>query len=210
MSPFRALYGYSPPNFPIQLPNEIVVEVVDQFLQERQLLSQLLKENLEKAQNRMKQQTDKKRTEREFSVGNLVYLKLQPYRQTSLALRHSLKLSAKYYGPYKITAKIGKVAYRLELPTCFSIHPVFHISKLKKKVKDKVSVTTDLPKLQDNQAIVVPESILQTRFIMRRTEQVEQVLIKWYNLPMEDATWENRTFITAQFLRLPFLGSRKF
>lgn len=104
----------------------------------------------------MKQQADKKRTEREFSVGDLVYLKLQ----SSLALTHSLEQSAKCYGPYKITTRIGKVAYKLELPTGSSILLVFYVSMLKEKVRDKVSVTAELSKLQDNLVIVAPELVL--------------------------------------------------
>lgn len=41
---------------------------------------EVLKENLAKAQQRLKSHADKGRTKREFEIGNLVYLKLQPYR----------------------------------------------------------------------------------------------------------------------------------
>ena len=63
----------------------------------------------------MKYYADKKRSEREFQVGDEVYLKLQPYRQSSLALRKNLKLSSRYYGPYPVISKVGTVAYKLQL-----------------------------------------------------------------------------------------------
>lgn len=63
---------------------------------------QLLKDSLSKAQERMKFYADKKRSEREFKVNVLVYLKLQPYRQTSVALRKLLKWISKYYEPYRV------------------------------------------------------------------------------------------------------------
>ncbi len=45
---------------------------------------------------------------------NWVYLKLQPYRQDFVAVRQTLKLFAKFYGPFRIIVKVGKVAYKLE------------------------------------------------------------------------------------------------
>lgn len=70
-----------------------------------------LKTNLQRAVNRMKQQADKGRSEREFVVGKWVLLKLKSYRQKSLENRASEKLSPHYYGPYEILAKIGKVLH---------------------------------------------------------------------------------------------------
>lgn len=96
-------------------------------------MNAVLRESLVKAQNRMKQHADRKTSEREFKVGDWVLLKLQPYKQQSLALRGSQKLSAKFYGPFKIKAMVGKVAYTLQLPPDSKVHPTFHVLVLKKK-----------------------------------------------------------------------------
>lgn len=76
---------------------------------------QKLKANLEHAQSRIKYFADRKRTDRSFNEGDLVFLKIQPYRQNAFGLRGSLKLWSKFYGPYKIIERIGSVAYKLLL-----------------------------------------------------------------------------------------------
>lgn len=107
---------------------------MDQTLRDRESLVRLLKENLLQAQNRMKNMADKHRSERSFEVGSWVFLRLQPFKQTSLALRVNRKLAPRFYRPYKVLQKAGQMAYKLELPTESRIHPVFHVSCLKKKL----------------------------------------------------------------------------
>lgn len=75
----------------------------------------------------MTQLSNRKMSDREFVVGDWVYLKLQPYRQTLVANRTFNKLSAKFYGLYRIIECIGVMAYKLELSTSSTIHLVFHM-----------------------------------------------------------------------------------
>ena len=89
---------------------------------------QILKDNLNLAQNRMKQLADQHCSERSFDVGDWVFLRLQPNKKTSLMqAKKENKLSPKYYGPCKLLQKIGTMAYKLELPSSSRVHPFFHV-----------------------------------------------------------------------------------
>lgn len=70
----------------------------------------------------------------EYNINDIVYLKISPYKLKKLAKRVNQKLSPRYYRPYEITKKIGQVAYDLKLPEDIKIHPIFHVSLLKKVV----------------------------------------------------------------------------
>lgn len=72
---------------------------LDELLLARETILKLLKENLEQAQNRMKQRADISRADREFQVGEEIFLRLQSYRQSSVQFRHSTEMAApRFYG----------------------------------------------------------------------------------------------------------------
>jgi len=81
------LYGHPPRHFGITNLEASSVPELEQWLKERELLTVLIQQQLQRAQQRMKAQADKGRSEREFAPGDLVYLKLQPYIQSSVASR---------------------------------------------------------------------------------------------------------------------------
>jgi hypothetical protein len=106
------------------------------------------------------------------------------------------KLSPRYYGPYKVLQKIGTMAYKLELPASSRVHPVFHVSCLKKVICDKIPVQTILPELNEEGKIILePKAITDTRIHQMRNRSISEYLIKWRKLPAEDFTWEDESFI---------------
>ena len=163
-TPFEVVYGWESPSLLTYISGTVKVAVVEQELLQRDQVLQELKQHIKTSQNRMKQVYDWRHREKDYAVGDWVYLWLQPYRQTS-SLRKNLKLAPRYYGPFKILRHIGAVAYKLDLPAESKIHPVFHVSLLKEKLGKHTSSQPQLPLvLEANGEVAVrPQAILDQR-----------------------------------------------
>ena len=76
----------------------------------------------------------------EFEEGDKVYLKISAIKRV-VRFSKKVKLSPHYVGPYEIMQRVGKVSYELKLPNeLASVHPVFHVSMLKKYICDPESI----------------------------------------------------------------------
>lgn len=134
----------------------------------------------------------------------MVFLKLQPYRQQSLARRPFDKLANRFICPFEVLARVGVVAYRLELPPNSKIHPVFHISRLK-RAHGSVFLPTSLPS-HITFALVLeaePEAVLGIRNFCHDDLSHAEVLIQWSGLPRSDATWQLGQMLLTFSLFLP-------
>lgn len=131
----------------------------------------------------------------------MVFLKLQPFIQTSVAQRPYQKLAFRYYGPYPVIARIGKVAYKLQLPADSKIHPVVLVSQLKKAISPGVPVSPTLPPANSVlQAEHSPEAILETKLVKIQGEMHPRLLVQWSELPPSLATWEEPADLRRRFL----------
>jgi hypothetical protein len=86
------------------LPDLVGAEAKD-ILQTKLSRMTNIKRNLQLAQERMKKNAHRNHSERELTVGDMAYLKLQPYRHTSPGIHKSIKLHSKFYGPFKVLQK---------------------------------------------------------------------------------------------------------
>ncbi|KAI3824326.1 hypothetical protein L1987_05784 [Smallanthus sonchifolius] len=137
MAPFEALYGRKCRS-PIcwteigeaQITGpELIKETSDKIM--------LIRDNLLVARSRQKSYVDKRRKPLEFQVDDLVLLKVCPWKGV-VRFGKKGKLAPRFVGPFKILERVGKVAYKLELPEELSnIHPTFHVSNLKKCLADE-------------------------------------------------------------------------
>ena len=184
---------------------------VKQFVQDRVQVQNLLKESLLKAQEIMQWYANKKRSDRQFAVGDEVFLKLQPYRQGSVVMRKNQKLSAKFYCPYRVLKRVGNVAYQIELPATSKVHNVFHVSQLKKRIgRDKV-VQTELPGIDEREELQVePIAVLDRRLVKKGNSPATMVLVQWTNGTPAEATWEFWESIRKKFPKFDPWGQGSF
>ncbi|XP_048226331.1 uncharacterized protein LOC125368982 [Ricinus communis] len=101
------------------------------------------------------------------------------------------KLAPRYVGPFEIIGRIGDVAYKLDLPPNFShVHPVFHISMLRKYISDpsyvlqpqNVEVGEDLTYEEQ------PVRIVDTQVRQLRSKIISMVKVLWRNHLYEECT----------------------
>ncbi|WMV19284.1 hypothetical protein MTR67_012669 [Solanum verrucosum] len=103
------------------------------------------------------------------------------------------KLSPWYIDPYRISKKVGNVAYELELPQELAVvHSVFHIAMLKKcKGDPSIIIPTEDIGIKDNLSCEeIPVLILDRQVCKLRTKEVSSVKVLWRNEFVGEATWE--------------------
>ncbi|KAJ0508594.1 putative nucleotidyltransferase, Ribonuclease H [Helianthus annuus] len=173
MTPFEVLYGRKPPSLTRYLRGSTPNVTLEEQLLERDNVLALLKMNLSKAQFRMKLAVDKHLRDVQFEIDDWVFVKLQSYRQGSARLERHLKLGHHYFGPYKVLSKIGSVAYKLDLPTTAKIHPIFHVSLLRKCLGKPIHQITPLHLVDSMSTIILqPQAIRQKRSVLKVEDKV--------------------------------------
>ncbi|KAK6145549.1 hypothetical protein DH2020_022369 [Rehmannia glutinosa] len=205
MAPYEALYGRkcrSPLHW--EKRKSPLIPKVD-LVQEAMEKVKLIKERIRTAQSRQKSYADKRRKDLEFEVGDEVFLRLSP-RKGLINLKKGDKLSPKYVGPYKILQRIGKLAYRLELPAPYvGMHDVFHVSRLKMYQPDpEYIITRDTPPLMENLSYTErPIRIIDQQIQQLRKREIPMVKVVWQNHNRdEDATWEMEEDMRNQYPEL--------
>ena len=143
------------------------------------------KEALKAARNRQKAYADRNRRDREFKVGEQVLLSTK-----NLKLKNpgSPKFLPRFVGPFKVTDRIGKVAYRLMLPASMKCHPVFHIGLLEPYKTDGRVHPPPPPVAVDGELEFEVEQLLDYR--ESRNGRNQEYLVKWAGYGAEHNTWE--------------------
>jgi hypothetical protein len=148
------------------------------------------KDRIRKAQDAYAAQANRHRLPDPFKVDDLVLISMKDFVPPNLRGRPTNKLSNVYSGPYKILAKVG-TSYKLDLPSNWSVHPVFHPEKLRPYFWDHAG-PHPLSELSIDQRTI--ERTLAVRTLRVNDIDYHQVLVKWLNhspvynswLPLDD------------------------
>nr|GEV18425.1 retrovirus-related Pol polyprotein from transposon TNT 1-94 [Tanacetum cinerariifolium] len=143
-----------------------------------------IKNHLLTSYSRQKSYADVRRKSMEFSVGDMVMLKVSPWKGVIRFGKHG-KLSPRYVGPFKILDRVGPVAYKLELPRELQgIHNTFHVSNLKKCLADE-NLIIPLEEIQlDDKLHFIEEPV---EIMDREGKQLKQSRI-----PIVKVRWNSR------------------
>ncbi|WMV54712.1 hypothetical protein MTR67_048097 [Solanum verrucosum] len=125
-------------------------------------------------------------------VGDKVFLQVSPMKGVMRFGKRG-KLSPRYIRPYEILDRVRGVAYRLALPPDMSfIHPVFHVSMLRKYISDSshvleaptIPIDENLPYEEE------PVAFVDKQVRRLRSKEIVSMKVLWRNHTTEEATWE--------------------
>ncbi|KAI3819231.1 hypothetical protein L1987_13056 [Smallanthus sonchifolius] len=203
-APFEALYGRKCRS-PIcwaevgdsQLTGpELVFETSEKIVQ--------IRNRMAAARDRQKSYADKRRKPLEFQIGDMVLLKVSPWKGV-IRFGKRGKLNPRYVGPFKILKRIGPVAYQLDLPERLSgVHNVFHVSNLKKCLADE-SLAVPLEELHvDEQLrfIEEPVKIMDREVKTLKHSKIPIVRVRWNSKRGPEFTWEREDQMMRKYPNL--------
>ena len=172
---------------------ELIDQAVEQVL--------LIRQRMRAAQDRQKSYADTRRRDLEFQVGDMVFLRVAPWRGV-LRFRQRGKLAPRYIGPYRIVERIGAVAYRLDLPPEMErIHSVFHVSMLRRYMPDPSHVLEPPPVelAEDLSFTTQPVAIVGSSVRLLRHRQIPLVRVVWRSGRFEEESWETEESMRRQY-----------
>nr|GEW84659.1 putative reverse transcriptase domain, ribonuclease H-like domain protein [Tanacetum cinerariifolium] len=172
---------------------ELIRETTEKIIQ--------IKNRLLTARSRQKSYADVRRKPMEFEVGDMVMLKVLPWKGV-IRFGKLGKLSPRYIGPFKIIERIGLVAYKLELPEKLrGIHNTIHVSNLKKCLADE-NLVIPLEEIQlDDKLHFIEEPV---EIMDREVKQLKQsriliVKVRWNSRRGPEDTWEREDFFKRNY-----------
>ncbi len=191
-APFEVIYGK--PNLPPILLTKDKIFAADEFVRDLDTAYGQVRHAIQRSQDKQKRAADKHRRDQPLNLGQLVLLRFQKARLKKQSGQQGkvVKLSNRYYGPFRIVEKVNDVTFRLDLPPTWNIHNAFHVSLLRPYVGDPPAepIHEDPPEVQEAEELLTPEQILHHQERQLKSGTVHRkYLVKFKNYPILDAQW---------------------
>ena len=175
---------------------EIIRETTEKIVQ--------IRERMKTARDRQKSYADKRRKPLEFQVGDLVLLKVSPWKGMVRFGKRG-KLNPRYIGPFEILTRIGPVAYKLKLPLELqNVHDTFHVSNLKKCLTD-ITLIVPLEEIQINEKlnfVEEPVEIMDREVKRLKQSRIPIVKVRWNAKRGPEFTWEREDQMKQKYPHL--------
>ncbi|GJS63031.1 hypothetical protein Tco_0677595 [Tanacetum coccineum] len=163
-----------------------------------------IKNHLLAARSHQKSYADKRAKPLEFEVGDMLLLKVSSWKG-AVCFRKREKLSPRYMGPFKIPARVGPVAYTLELPEELKgVHSTFHVSNLKKCLAEgDIVVLMEEIQLDDKLHIIEePVEVVDREVKRLKQSRIPIVKVRWNSQRGPEFTWEREDQIKKKYPHL--------
>ncbi|KAI3814287.1 hypothetical protein L1987_19038 [Smallanthus sonchifolius] len=204
MAPFESLYGRKCRS-PICWTEIGEAQITGpELIQETSDKTMLIRNNLQVARSRQKSYAEKCQKPLEFQVGDLVLLKVSPWKGV-VHFGKKGKLAPRFVGPFKILERIGKVAFKLELPEGLSnVLPIFHVSNLKKCLADEnLHIPLDEVHIDETMHFVEKTMEIMDREVKQlKRSHIPIVKVRWESKCGLEFTWEREDQMKAKYPHL--------
>ncbi|GJV20430.1 putative reverse transcriptase domain-containing protein [Tanacetum coccineum] len=163
-----------------------------------------IKKRIQAARDRQKSLANRNRKPMEFQVGDMVMLKVTPWKGV-ICFGKRGKLNPRYIGPFKVLAKVGMVAYRLEFPDqLIRGRSTFHVSNLKKCYADEpLVISLDEIQIDDKlNFIKEPVKIMDRKVKQLKQSRIPIVKVRWNSRRGPEFTWEREDQMKKKYSHL--------